>query len=91
MAIDGTVFPKQPVLDVPDSAAHAAAFQRASGGRGAGAFPQVRKVSLVELGTRVEVALTSGGDQDGEQMLARQLWDHIPPDALLTQELRVLR
>lgn len=80
MAIDGTV------LDVPDSEANAAAFHRASGGRGAGAFPQVRKVSLVELGTHVEVALVIGGYQDGEQTLARQLFDHIPPDALLTED-----
>lgn len=80
MAIDGTV------LDVPDSAANAAAFQRASGGRGEGAFPQVRKVSLVELGTHVEVAFAIGGYQDGEQTLARQLFDHIPPDALLTED-----
>ena len=51
MGIDGTVF------DVPDSAANAAAFGRPSAGpRGDGAFPQVRKLSLVELGTHVEVA-----------------------------------
>ena len=80
MAIDGTV------LDVPDSAANAAAFQRASGGRGEGAFPQVRKVSLVEIGTHVEVALAIGGYQDGEQTLARPLFDRIPPDALLTED-----
>jgi hypothetical protein len=86
MAIDGTVFSQQPVLDVPDSAANAAAFQRAAGGRGEGAFPQVRKVSLVELGTHVEVALAIGGYQDGEQTLARQLFDSIPPDALLTED-----
>ena len=52
MGIDGTVF------DVPDSAANAAAFGRPSAGpRGDGAFPQIRKLSLVELGTHVEVAL----------------------------------
>ena len=52
MGIDGTVF------DVPDSEANAAAFGRPSAGpRGDGAFPQVRKLSLVELGTHVEVAL----------------------------------
>ena len=52
MGIDGMV------LDVPDSAANAAAFGRPSAGpRGDGAFPQVRKLSLVELGTHVEVAL----------------------------------
>lgn len=76
MAIDGTV------LDVPDSEANAV-FGRASGGRGEGAFPQVRKVSLVELGTHVEVACAVGGWHDGEQTLAPQLWGHLPEDALL--------
>ena len=47
---------------------------------------QVRKVSLVELGTHVEVAIAIGGWQDGEQTLARQLWDSIPSDALLTED-----
>ena len=52
MGIDGTVY------DVPDSEANAAAFARPSAGpRGDGAFPQVRKLSLVELGTHVEVGL----------------------------------
>src|SRR5437868_6097875 len=52
MGIDGTV------LDVPDSEANAAVFARPSAGpRGDGAFPQVRKLSLVELGTHSEVAL----------------------------------
>jgi len=80
MAIDSTV------LDAPDSAANAAAFGRSTGGRGEGAFPQVRKCSLVELGTHVEVAIAIGGFQDGEQTLARQLWDKIPADALLTED-----
>ena len=77
MGIDGSVF------DVPDSPANAAAFARASGGRGDGAFPQVRKASLVELGTHVEVAIAIGGWQDSETELARQLWDKVPPDTLL--------
>jgi Insertion element 4 transposase N-terminal/Transposase DDE domain len=76
MGIDGVV------LDVPDSEANAA-FGRSSGGRGSGAFPQVRKVSLVELGTHVETAFAVGGWHDGEQTLARQLFDQIPDDALL--------
>ena len=79
MGLDGTV------MDVPDSEANAV-FGRASGGRGAGAFPQVRKVSLVELGTHVETALVIGGYRDGEQTLARQLWEHLPPDALLLED-----
>jgi hypothetical protein len=80
MALDGTV------LDVPDSEANAIAFGRSSGGRGQGAFPQVRKVSLQELGTHVEVAIAIGGWQDDEKKLARQLWDDIPPDALLMED-----
>jgi hypothetical protein len=80
MAFDGTV------LDAPDSEANAIAFGRSSGGRGEGAFPQVRKVSLVELGTHVEVAIAIGGWQDDERTLARQLWDSIPPDALLMED-----
>ena len=59
MGIDGTV------QDVPDTPANAAHFGRSTGGRGDAAFPQVRKVSLVELGTHVE----SG---HGHRRLARQ-------------------
>src|SRR6266550_8408343 len=80
MGIDGTV------EDVPDTLANAERFARSSGSRGEGAFPQVRKVSLVELGTHVEVALAIGGWQDDERSLARQLWHHIPPDALLMED-----
>lgn len=80
VGIDGSVY------DAPDSPANAAAFARAAGGRGAGAFPQVRKASLVELGSHVELALAIGGWQDSEQTLARQLWDHLPNDALLVED-----
>jgi Insertion element 4 transposase N-terminal/Transposase DDE domain len=80
MGIDGTV------LDVPDTPANAARFGRSSGGRGEGAFPQVRKVSLVELGTHVEVAMALGGWQDSEQKLVPHLWDNIPADALLIED-----
>ena len=79
MAIDGVV------MDVPDSAANAS-FGRSTGGRGDGAFPQVRKVSLVELGTHVELAFVEGGYHDGETTLARQLFDHLPTDSLLLED-----
>lgn len=79
MGIDGVV------CDVPDSEANAS-FGRASGGRGEGAFPQVRKVSLVELGTHVETAIALGGWGDDERTLARQLFNQIPPDALLLED-----
>ena len=55
MALDGSVY------NVPDSDANAAAFGRPSGPRGAGAFPQIRKLSLVEVGTHVEVAFVAKG------------------------------
>ncbi len=80
MGIDGTV------LDAPDSKANAARFGRSSGGRGQGAFPQVRKVSLVELGTHLEVAFACGGWQESEQQLVEQLWDRLPADALLLED-----
>ena len=80
VAIDGSVY------DAPDSPANAAAFARASGSRGQGAFPQVGKASLVELGTHVELAIAIGGWQDGEQVLARQLWDRLPSDSLLVED-----
>ena len=80
MGIDGTV------LDVPDTPANHAHFGRSSGGRGDSAFPQIRKVSLVELGTHVEVAMAVGGYHDSEQKLVDQLWDHLPADALLLED-----
>lgn len=80
MAIDGTL------QDVPDTPANAAAFGRSTGGRGDSAFPQVRKVSLVELGTHVETAFVKGGYHTGEQTLARQLFDKLPADSLLLED-----
>jgi hypothetical protein len=55
MAIDGTIW------NVPDSDANAAAFGRSDGARGPSARPQIRKVSLVEVGTHAEVALVVRG------------------------------
>jgi hypothetical protein len=79
MGFDGTV------MDVPDSDANAV-FGRSSGGRGEGAFPQVRKVSLVELGTHVETAMAIGGWHDDERALARRLYEQVPDDALLLED-----
>lgn len=77
MATDGTV------LDVPDTPANAAAFGRPTGGRGDGAFPQVRKVSLVEVGTHAEVAFAAGPLCEGETTLVRALLPHLHPGMLL--------
>lgn len=81
MALDGTVY------NVPDSPANAAAFGRSSGGpRGEGAFPQIRKRSLVEVGTHVEIALVAKGikgPHSGEPSLAPGLFRHRRSDMLL--------
>jgi hypothetical protein len=78
MGIDGTI------LDVPDSDANAAAFARPSAGeRGDGAFPQVRKLSLVELGTHVEVAMVVGCSSCGEHSMVESLLPHLTPEMLL--------
>jgi transposase IS4-like protein/DDE family transposase len=78
MGIDGTV------LDVPDSEANAAAFARPSAGaRGDGAFPQIRKLSLVELGTHVEVALIVESSSCGEHTMVEGLLPHLTPEMLL--------
>lgn len=80
MGIDGVV------MTVPDSPANARAFGRASAGpRGLAAFPQVRKVSLVELGTHAEVAFAVRGSnaKGGEQGLVPALLRHAGAGMLL--------
>lgn len=79
VGIDGTV------MDVPDCEAHQH-FGRSSGSRGEGPFPQVRKVSLVELGTHIEFAFVYGGWKDSEKTLVEGLRDFIPDDALVIED-----
>lgn len=79
MALDGTV------ESVPDSPANAAAFGYPDGGhRGRGARPQIRKLSLVEVGTHAEVALlVKGIKHSGEQSMARALFRYLDATMLL--------
>ncbi len=67
MTLDGST------LDVPDTPANVAAFGRPGGGRGQGAFPQVRLVGLVECGTHAIVDAAMGGLHLGEGSLAPSL------------------
>jgi hypothetical protein len=80
MALDSSVF------DVPDSTANANAFGYPQGGRGAGAFPQVRKLSLEEVGTHVELAFVLKGlkeKESGERSMVPGLLRHLRPGMLL--------
>jgi hypothetical protein len=80
LALDGAVY------NVPDSDANAAAFGYPKGGRGAGAFPQVRKLSLVEVGTHAELAFAVKGLKEkdsAEQAMAPGLFRHLGPGMLL--------
>jgi transposase IS4-like protein/DDE family transposase len=78
MGIDGVVF------DVPDSPANAAVFGRPrAGSRGDGAFPQIRKLSLVELGTHVEVALIVKPCRTGEHAMVDALLPYLTAQMLL--------
>jgi transposase IS4-like protein/DDE family transposase len=77
MALDGTTF------DVPDTPANVAAFGRPGGGRGQGAFPQVRLVGLVECGTHAIVDAAVGGLHLGEGSLAPSLARSLGPGMVL--------
>jgi hypothetical protein len=81
VAIDGVVY------NTPDTKANEKAFGRPSGGdRGMGAFPQVRKVSLVEVGTHVELAFVLKRIACGETTAMEGLWRHIPAGSLLLED-----
>lgn len=78
MGIDGTVF------NVPDTPSNDLAFGRPTAGeRGDGAFPQIRKLSLVELGTHVEVAFALKGSNCGETTMVDGLLRHLTPGMLV--------
>ena len=77
MAIDGTT------LDVADTPANGRAFGRPSTRRGAGAFPQVRVVALIETGTHVLCDAVIRPFRCGEAPAGRQLLRSVGPGMLL--------
>jgi hypothetical protein len=78
VGIDGTV------LNVPDSEVNSRVFGRpTSGKRGEGAFPQIRKLSLVELGTHVEFAVQLKPCRISEQAMVSSLFPHLTKEMLL--------
>lgn len=77
VGIDGTV------LDIPDTPDNEAAFGRPAGKNGVGAFPQIRKLSLVELGTHVEFGMVLKTIRCGERTMVEGLLPHLGPEMLL--------
>lgn len=78
IGVDSTVY------DIPDTEANALTFGRPSGGnRGPGAFPQVRKISLVELGTHAEIAFVAKPYCRSETVAMPALLKRLPPNSLL--------
>lgn len=80
MGIDGVV------LNLPDRKVLDKTFGRTGSDRGRSAFPQLRKVSLVELGTHVEVAFVAKPVHTGEQVSVPALLKRMPADGLLLMD-----
>jgi hypothetical protein len=77
VGVDGTTF------DIPDSLANVYAFGRPKGPRADAAFPQVRKLSLVELGTHAELAFVLKPCWRGENPMVEGLLRHLHEGMLL--------
>jgi hypothetical protein len=77
MAIDGTT------LDLADTPENAQAFGRPTTGRGAGAFPQIRVLALIETGTHVICDAVIRPFRSGEVPTALHLLRSVGPGMLL--------
>jgi hypothetical protein len=77
MAIDGTT------IDVADTPENDRAFGRPTTGRGAGAFPQIRVLALIETGTHVICDAVIRPFRTGEVPTARHLLRSVGPGMLL--------
>ena len=69
------------MLDVPDSPANTAAFITSRNRRGVGAFPKVRLMTLIEVGTHAVIDAVFG--PDSEQVLAGRLLNSLTKGMLL--------
>jgi hypothetical protein len=80
MGIDGSLF------TVPDTSENEHAFGRPKGGSSSqsqGGFPQVGKVSLVELGSHIEYRFAIRSQRDGESTMALRLVKYLTPEMLV--------
>jgi hypothetical protein len=69
-------------LEVPDTQANAAAFGRPTNQKGTGGYPQIRFVSLGEIGTHVLFGSRMGAYRTSESVLARQVVTALRPGML---------
>ena len=69
------------MLDTPDSDANAEAFIQSGNRKGAGAYPKVRLMTLIEVGTHAVIDAVCGADS--EQVQARTLLGALQPGMLL--------
>ena len=69
------------MLDVADSEANTAAFITSRNRRGVGAFPKVRLMALIEVGTHAVIDAAFGAES--EQVLAGRLLGALQPGMLL--------
>ena len=84
MAIDGTLD------EVPDTAANALHFGRLTSGSNQSAFPQVRCLYLLEIGTHAIIDAVAARCKASEQALARPLLRSVEPDMLLMSDRQFL-
>jgi hypothetical protein len=81
MAVDGTL------EDVPDTPENEQAFGRLSGGRGDSAFPQVRGIYLIEVGTHAFCDAVFWSCHRGEEAGALRLLRSVGPGMLLMWDM----
>lgn len=77
VAIDGST------LDLPDEKANQEFFGRPGASRGKAAFPKLRFVALLEIGTRAIFAATHGAYREHENTLARKILSCLKSGMLL--------
>lgn len=77
VAVDGVV------LDVPDTAANLAEFGKSGKGKSRSAFPQVRVVTMTEVGSHCTIGCAFGPVASGERELTEQILDVLEPRMLL--------
>lgn len=76
-AIDGST------LDLPDEKANREFFGAPGASRGKAAFPKLRFVALLEIGTHAIFAAAHGPYKDHENTLAKKLWPSLKAGMLL--------